>query len=163
MIVELKKINWLYKDVNDDCIDEVTKEVVEEVNKATSTMLEKAIKEDVAGFQCYTIRNMDNQQSVDPDIEQYKLLRVKEDPPGQPSEALGRHVLPGSLSKWQVWQVSHSKGEALMQSLKRLDCTTRTVDSGSTPSTSSISCTRRKLRSWRLGCTILYRSLGPGQ
>ena len=50
-IVELKKINWLYKDINDDCIDKVAKEVLE-VNKATSVMLEKATKADVADFQC---------------------------------------------------------------------------------------------------------------
>ena len=43
-------------------------------------MLEKASKEDVAGFQAYTIRNLDNKLSTTSDIEQYKLLSVTEDP-----------------------------------------------------------------------------------
>ena len=34
----------------------------------------------VAGFQYYTIRNLDNKLSTQSDIEQYKLLSIKEDP-----------------------------------------------------------------------------------
>ena len=36
--------------------------------------------DDVAGFQYYTIRNLDNKLSTQSDIEQYKLLSIKEDP-----------------------------------------------------------------------------------
>ena len=41
-------------------------------------MLEKATKEDIAGFQSYTIRNMYTKLSIESDIEQFKLLKVKE-------------------------------------------------------------------------------------
>ena len=47
---------------------------------ATTRMLKKASREDVAGFQAYTIRNLDNKLSTTSDIEQYKLLSVTEDP-----------------------------------------------------------------------------------
>ena len=50
------------------------------VSKASSTMLEKATDDDVAGFQYYTIRNLDNKLSTQSDIEQYKLLSINEDP-----------------------------------------------------------------------------------
>ena len=39
--------------------------------------------------------------------------------------------------------ITLERKSSLAQSLKRLDCTTRTIDSGRTPSTSSISCTRK--------------------
>ena len=50
------------------------------VSKASSTMLEKATDDGVAGFQYYTIRNLDNKLSTQSDIEQYKLLSIKDDP-----------------------------------------------------------------------------------
>ena len=56
----LRMCNWLYKDVTDKCIDEATKHIIEVSNSATSGMLEKASKDDVASFQAYTIRNLDN-------------------------------------------------------------------------------------------------------
>ena len=77
---KLKQTNWLYQNVDDTSVDEVSKEVIEVVSKASSTMLEKATDDDVAGFQYYTIRNLDNKLSTQSDIEQYKLLSIKEDP-----------------------------------------------------------------------------------
>ena len=41
-------------------------------------MLDKATVEDMAGFQAYTIRHLDNKLSTASDIDQYKLLTVKE-------------------------------------------------------------------------------------
>ena len=76
----LKSSNWLYKDVKNESVDEATKRIIEVSNTATTRMLEKASKEDVAGFQAYTIRNLDNKLSTTSDIEQYKLLSVTEDP-----------------------------------------------------------------------------------
>ena len=77
-VQKLKEINWLYKDVNNASIDEAPKKVIEVASDTTSTMLEKASDKDIAGFQAYTIRNLDNRLSTKPDIEQYKLLSVKE-------------------------------------------------------------------------------------
>ena len=76
---KLKEINWLYKDCDDSCIDEAAKQVIETANNSTTPMLVKASKEDVAGFQAYTIRTMNDKCSTMSDIEQYKLLSVKED------------------------------------------------------------------------------------
>ncbi len=54
-------------------VDEAAKRVIEVANNATSSMLEKATAEDIAGFQAFTIRNLDNKLSTD------KVLSVKED------------------------------------------------------------------------------------
>ena len=79
-ISKLKLCNWLYWDVKKESIDEATKHVIEVSNTATTSMLEKATKDDVAEFQAFTIRNLDNKLSHTSDIEQYKLLSVREDP-----------------------------------------------------------------------------------
>ena len=76
----LKEINWLYKDVDVESVDEAVKRLVEVTNSASSTMLQKASTDDIAGFQAYTIRSLDNKLSSDSDIEQYKVLSIKEDP-----------------------------------------------------------------------------------
>ena len=61
-------------------MDEAVNEVVEVVRNSSCTMLEKATKEDVAGLQCYTIRNLNSKQFTGDDIEQYKLMSVEEQP-----------------------------------------------------------------------------------
>ena len=73
-VKKLSEINWLYKDTN------AAKEVIEVVNEASCTMLEKASDAEVSQFQSYTIRNLDNKLSIESDIEQYKLLNVTEKP-----------------------------------------------------------------------------------
>ena len=78
-IQKLREINWLYKDVDDTSINDVAKQVIETADSATSTMLVKASKEDVSSFQSYTICTLNEKQSTVSDIEQYKLLSVKED------------------------------------------------------------------------------------
>ena len=72
----IQKINWLYKDVQNNCV-QAAKEIIEVSNGATSTMLEKATFEDMAGFQAYTIRHLNNKLSTASDIDQYKLDRVR--------------------------------------------------------------------------------------
>ena len=62
-IQKLKESNWLYKEVDDDSVDEAAK-VIEVTNSTTSTMLEKASEDDIAGFQAFTIRNLDNKLST---------------------------------------------------------------------------------------------------
>ena len=78
-IQKLKEGNWLYKEVDDDSVDEAANKVIEVTNSTTSTMLEKASEDDIAGFQAFTIWNLDNKLSTASDTEQYKVLGVKED------------------------------------------------------------------------------------
>ena len=54
-VQKLREINWLYKQVDEQSLDEVLKQVKEVTTNTTSTMLVKATKEDIAEFQCYTI------------------------------------------------------------------------------------------------------------
>ena len=61
-------------------VDDASKQVIEVVNSATNTMLDKADDSDIAGFQAFTIRNLENKLSTESDIEQYKLMNIKEDP-----------------------------------------------------------------------------------
>ena len=65
--------------MDDDSVDEAAK-VIEVTNGTTSTMLEKTTDDDIAGFQAFTIRNLDNKLSTASDTEQYKVLGVTEDP-----------------------------------------------------------------------------------
>ena len=76
---KLKETNWLHKNVDDKSVDEAAKRVIETTNNTSSTMLEKASADDIATFQAYTIRSLDNKLSSESDIEQYKLLSIKED------------------------------------------------------------------------------------
>ena len=79
-IHKLKEINWLYKNLDDQALDDAAKKVVEVVDKASSRMLEKASVDDIAALQSYTIRSLDQQGSALMDVEQYKMLNVKDDP-----------------------------------------------------------------------------------
>lgn len=79
-VTKLQHINWLYKDIHDDAVDESALKVIEVVNKASSTMLVKANTSDIASFQSYTIRNLDNKLINTSDIDQYKLQNIKEEP-----------------------------------------------------------------------------------
>ena len=76
---KLKEINWLYKSVDNNSIDDVAKNVIEVCDSASSTMLEKITSDDIASFQAYTIRQLDQRVSITPDIDQYKMLNVQED------------------------------------------------------------------------------------
>ena len=49
-VQKLTKINWLYKNVDDESVDELAKQVVEVINNTSSTILEKATKEDIVWF-----------------------------------------------------------------------------------------------------------------
>ena len=66
-VQKFREINWLYKNADDESVDEAAKQVVEVINNTSSTMLEKA------GLQAYTIRNLDNKLSTESDIDQYKV------------------------------------------------------------------------------------------
>ena len=79
-LLKLKEINWLYQDVHDNSVDEASKKVIEVVSSTSITMLEKATAKEIDVFQAYIIRNLDKKLSMQPDIEQYKVMNVKEDP-----------------------------------------------------------------------------------
>ena len=78
-VQKLREISRLYSEVKEDSVD-VSKKVIDIANNASSTMLDKATEHDISGFQAFTIGNLDNKLSTESDIEQYKLLSVREDP-----------------------------------------------------------------------------------
>ena len=77
---KLQQINWLYRVLDDNEIDESVKKVVEIAYTATEPMLEKATSSEVADMQSYTIRNFNRLAPKGTDIEQYKMLSVKQNP-----------------------------------------------------------------------------------
>ena len=76
---KLRQINWLYANGDVSSLDEVLRCNVESVSDSCSIMLEKVSVEDIASYQSYTIRRLDQQQSMLPDSVYYKLRDVKED------------------------------------------------------------------------------------
>ena len=68
-IKKLRESNWLYREVYDESVDEAAIQVIEVTKNTSSTMLEKASDNDIAGFQAFTIRNLDK-LSTDFDTEQ---------------------------------------------------------------------------------------------
>ena len=120
-VCKLKEINWLYGVVHKDSVDDVYKKVTEITNSATSRMLAKASESDVSGFQAFTVRNLDNKLSTDTDIEQYKLLNVREDPLSNRQEHLDVMCFPtlfptGKFGKNHPREVkiSHSEKSRLL-------------------------------------------------
>ena len=52
---KLREINWLYKHIHENSVDEAVREVLEVVKNTTSTMLQKATNEDIADMTCIAI------------------------------------------------------------------------------------------------------------
>ena len=75
---KLKKINWLYVNVDECSLDDVSRQIVESLSDTKSKILEKVSAEDVSTYQSYTIRRLDSKQKTMPDTEHYKLINVKE-------------------------------------------------------------------------------------
>ena len=114
-IKKLKECNWLYKDVCDESVDSAAKEVIEVVSNTSSTVLEKASSSDIAGFQCYTLRDMNDKLSTKDDLQQYKMLSVQEEPLSSTQRHLDTMCFPvlfpdGNFGKYHPRQVpvSHS-------------------------------------------------------
>ena len=107
--------NWLYRDITEKSIDEATRRIIEVSNSATSGMLEKASKDDIASFQAYTIRNLDNKMSTHSDIEQFKMLSVKEDPIDNRQKHLDVMCFPVLFPTGKYGQF-HSRQEKLSHS-----------------------------------------------
>ena len=76
---KIRQINWLYANVDVSSLDEASRCIVERVSDTSSIMLEKVSVEDTASYESYTIRRLDQQQSMLPDSVHYKLRDVKED------------------------------------------------------------------------------------
>ena len=115
-VQKLREINWLYSEVKDESVDKVSEKVIEIANNATSTMLDKADKHDISGFQAFTIRNLNNKLSTESDIEQYKLLSVREDPIDNRQQYLDVMCFPtlyptGKFGKYHVREVKISHSE----------------------------------------------------
>ena len=125
-VEKLTEINWLYKNVDDESVDEAAKHVVEVVNNTSSTMLEKATKEDIVGFQSYTIRNLDNKLSTESDIDQYKVKNVQEDPLDNRQKYLDVMCFPvlfptGHFGKYHPREVKLSHSEYVKSRLLNKD------------------------------------------
>ena len=76
----LMSCNWLYKNVAKESVDESTKHIIEVSNNSNTKMLAKATTTEINAFQAFTIRNLDNKLSTTSDVEQYKVLSVREEP-----------------------------------------------------------------------------------
>uniref|UniRef100_A0A1X7UTH1 Uncharacterized protein n=1 Tax=Amphimedon queenslandica TaxID=400682 RepID=A0A1X7UTH1_AMPQE len=77
---KLKEINRLYRNVDADSIDELSKNVIQVDSNTTCKMLEKANKHDLEGLSAYGIKNLDSEIATGSDISQYKLMNVKQVP-----------------------------------------------------------------------------------
>ena len=76
----LKDTNWLYRNVDEGCVDEAAKKAVEAVSGASNPILERASEDDVRGLQAYTIHKMDQYLPTGKDNDHYKLLSIHEQP-----------------------------------------------------------------------------------
>ena len=79
-------------------------------------MLDKADEHDISGFQAFTIRNLENKLSTESDIEQYKLLSVREDPIDNRQQYLDVMCLPilyptGKFGKYHPREVKLTHSE----------------------------------------------------
>ena len=119
-------INWLYKDIGQGSVDTATQHIIEVSNGSITSVLEKATKDDLAEFQAFTIRNLDNKLSTKSDIEQYKLLSVTEDPIDNRQQYLDVMCFPvlfptGKFGEFHPWQEKLSHSEYIKSRLLNRD------------------------------------------
>ena len=125
-VAKLHEINPLYKGIDDDSVDSATRKVIEVISKTSSTMLEKASKADIAGLQCYTIKNTDQALLATSDIDQYKLMSVEEDPLDNRQRHLDVMCFPvlfpdGNFGKYHPREVKLSHSEYIKSRLWNRD------------------------------------------
>ena len=116
----------MYSEVDDDSVDDASKQAIEVVNSATSTMLDKADDSNIVGFQAFTIRNLENKLSTESDIEQYKLMNVKKDSIDNRQQHLDAMCFPvqfldGRVGKYHPREVKISHSEYDKQRLLNKD------------------------------------------
>ena len=149
-IQKLKDINWLYREVTNESVDEAAKKVVE-VTNTTSTMLEMASENEIAGFQSFTIRNIDNKLPGESDIEKYKVLGVKEDPLDNRQQHLDVICFPVLFPTGEFGEY-HPRAKLSHRSTSNLDCSTKTRVSEKIPNMSSTYSGRKKCESFPQVC-----------
>ena len=101
----------------------------------------------LAGFQAFTIRNLDNKLSTESDIEQYKLLSVREDSIDNRQQYLDVMCFPilyptGKFGKYHPHEVK------LTVSLTSLDYSIKTLVSGKILSMCFTYCGKRNARAF---------------
>jgi len=74
----LKQINWLYKTVDEESINDAAKTAFEAIGHTNSTLLEKAFEQDVLALSHYTIRQMSECNTAHSDIDHYKMMQIQE-------------------------------------------------------------------------------------
>ena len=77
-VKKLKETNWLYKNIDENRVDDAAKNTIEVVSSTTSSLIEKCSNADIAELDAYTIRNMDEKLPLGSDIEHFKMLKVEE-------------------------------------------------------------------------------------
>ena len=137
---KLRNINWLYADIDESSLDDASKCIIESVSDTTSTMLQKISTDEIASYQSYTIRRLDQQHSKMNDSEQYKLMNVKEDAlsnklkyldvlcfptlfhSGRFGESHPRHVPICQISLFkQRWKISQRRSICVLSALAKGD------------------------------------------
>ena len=74
----LKQINWLYKTVDEESVNDAAKTAFEAIGHTNSTLLEKASEQDVLTLSHYTIRQMSECNTAHSDIDHYKMMQIQE-------------------------------------------------------------------------------------
>ena len=110
----LRSCNWLYRNVEDKCIDETTKHIIEVSNTAATEMLKKVSPDEVDAFQAYTIRNLDNKLSIGSHIEQYRLMSITEDPMSNKQQHLDVMCFPVLFPTGKFVELISSSGREII-------------------------------------------------
>ena len=77
-VTKLKETNWLYKNIDENSVDDAAKKAIEVVSSTSSTLIKKATKADIAELEAYTIRRLDEGLPLGSDLEHYKMLKIEE-------------------------------------------------------------------------------------
>ena len=78
-------------------------------------MLKKASPNEIDAFQAYTIRNLDSKVSSTSDIDQYKLVSVKEDPINKRQQYLDVMCFPVLFPTGEFGEFLSLQGKTLPQ------------------------------------------------
>jgi len=72
-------VAWLYKSVDEACVDDAAKKIAfETVSDTSSKLLEKSSEQDMLALDHYTIRQIYESTPIQNDIDHYKMLTIME-------------------------------------------------------------------------------------
>ena len=71
----------------------------------SNKMLEKATKVDIDAFQSYAVRSLEEKQTTGTDIDQYKLLNIRDDPIDNRQKYLDVMCFPTLFPTSEVFQL----------------------------------------------------------